>query len=285
MKIEFELSKTQLSLFRRIAVAAGLIGFGGAAHAFIGDSSGQGDISWIKRTGQISSTSLKGNLVDLQSQMDAKFSSFSYFSTRGVRPFALPTNIKQIYVELSGGGGGGGGGDFGSAQLHGGGQGGWGEVRAGFLTVPPGSSISVVVGAGGSHGLGTGGISSLPSSQGVGSVGSISQVIVTSDSLITAAGGLGGNTGGPGSGGPGTGGPSTAGGVQISSRKGQSSLPIIAGIFASINDPGQSTLPGATCSGAPGEGGCGGGVGTNGAHNGVPYSGEDGADGYVKIWY
>ena len=103
--------------------------------------------------------------------------------------YIVPTGVTSVdYLVVAGGGGGGKGGD------RGGGGGGAGGFRTGTLSVTPGASLTVTVGAGGA-----GGTSSAHGSQGSSSV----------FDTITAAGGGGGGSeslGTAGSGGSGGGG-------------------------------------------------------------------------------
>lgn len=79
-------------------------------------------------------------------------SDFEFFTASGT--FNVPASVSEVWVFLAGGGGGSGGvltggTDQGTASS---GSGGVGGLSIGYLTVTPGSSISVTVGAGGSGG-------------------------------------------------------------------------------------------------------------------------------------
>ncbi len=69
------------------------------------------------------------------------------FKENGV--FVVPAGVTKVWVSMSGGGGGGGNG---SGTKPGGGGGGADAIMAEELTVTPGSSYSIVVGAGGQKG-------------------------------------------------------------------------------------------------------------------------------------
>lgn len=102
----------------------------------------------------------------------------STFTSTGT--FTAPSNCSSVQILLVGGGGAGGGGRSGSGQASIGGSGGGGQVLKRTLTVTPGSSYTVTIGAGGSAGT--------PTS--AGAVGSDSSF----GSLATALGGGGGTT-------------------------------------------------------------------------------------------
>ena len=226
------------------------------------------DPSWITTGKAVSSQSLKATLVDLQSQIDTLrtqatpgFTHFEYYNNNSTANFAyqVPPGITSVFVEISGGGGGGGGGDYQTLQAHTGGQGGWGEVRAGFVTVDSSNHITISVGQGGSAGA----------ESGQGGLGGDTTVLGGAGSMI-AKGGIGGRTYYPGDGGSGG-----QGGKQLSSRRGFSGLG-----YAISNVTGQEDFV-AQCSTAPGEGGCGGDMFASPANR----PGRTGQDGYVKIWY
>ncbi|HTG56995.1 MAG TPA: hypothetical protein VL943_12040, partial [Niabella sp.] len=68
--------------------------------------------------------------------------------------FTVPAGITKIYVESWGGGGGGTGSTIGAANYrYSGSGGGGGGFSKGYITVVPGGSIDVIVGAGGGPAL------------------------------------------------------------------------------------------------------------------------------------
>lgn len=114
------------------------------------------------------------------------------FAAAGVTPWVIPAGVFRVRVTVIGGGGGGGK-RTGSASSGAGGGGGGGGVSEGFVTVTPGASINVTVGAGGAGATvaNTAGTNGGASSFGI---------------AVTATGGNGGGITGGGNGGVGSGG-------------------------------------------------------------------------------
>lgn len=186
------------------------------------------------------------------------------FSTAGTTSFTVPNCTNYICIEVWGAGGGGGGGNGGTQNGGGGGGGGYGS---GCFTVTPGSSISVIVGAGGTRGN--------PGTPGTdGGTGGTTSV----GALISATGGTGGLT----TGGYGTFGSSTAN-INLPGSNGTSggTGSCNAGTGGAGANGGAGGAPGCNnggTGGAPGGGGGGGNV-----NGGTPYYGGYGAAGQVKI--
>lgn len=112
------------------------------------------------------------------------------YDTAGSYTYTVPNGVFRIYAEVYGAGGGGGVYTPGVSGSEGEGGGGGGSAE-GWISVTPGDTISVVVGA-----AGVGNTSGTATNGGTSSFGSLS-----------ATGGAGGNVNGtPGSGGAGTGG-------------------------------------------------------------------------------
>jgi hypothetical protein len=72
---------------------------------------------------------------------------FQLFTASGT--FTVPTGITTIKVSVRAGGGGGGAGNIICCVAYNGGNGGFGGSSQGFLTVTPGATFTVTVGAGG----------------------------------------------------------------------------------------------------------------------------------------
>lgn len=106
--------------------------------------------------------------------------------------FTVPTGVTSISVDMSGGGGSGGYGGDGSGQNGGGGGGGAGAVSAIQLSVTPGASYAITVGAGASWSGGNG------SAGGSTNFGSLLSVGGGGGGFQATAGGAGGSAGGPG---------------------------------------------------------------------------------------
>jgi len=131
------------------------------------------------------------------------------FTSQGTTSWTAPAGVTSVeYLVVAGGGGGGGCG----------GGGGGGGVRTGTLTVTPGNSYTVAVGAGGAGNSGNGSTGSNSvfasiTSQGGGGGGSC---FGTANGLSGGSGGGAGGTSGAGTGGSGTGGQGYAGGNTFS---------------------------------------------------------------------
>jgi hypothetical protein len=201
---------------------------------------------------------------------------FSY--TGGSQSWTVPAGVNLIFVKLWGGGGA-------SAYSTGDGPGGAGGFVSGFLSVTPGSSLTIVVGEGGIGGTSSGNSSGTQSTGSSGAVygggglaghgysgtgGGRSAIQVTSGTdAVTAgaggggsrnnirwgAGGGGGLIGASGSNGQiyngGSGGTQTAGGIEI--WNGTSSQNTCSG------EPGSQYQGGRGCTANDGSGGGGGG--------------------------
>jgi hypothetical protein len=190
--------------------------------------------------------------------VDARFSGFQQFS--GSTTWTVPSNVTRVYAEVMGGGGGGGGGNYNaSTQARGGAQGGWGERRAGFITVTPGSTLTINIGLGGNPGASNGGTG--------GNGGATS--VTGGTPTITANGGMGSNLDSGGYPAQGT------GGVRLESRLG-----LLGHTIGSSTMTGYSVSSGAGCSYSPGEGGCGGR-----AIQGSGDAGNGGQSGVVRLMW
>jgi len=180
-----------------------------------------------------------------------------------VGPWIVPAGVTSVDVYCWGGGGGGGGSTTG-AQFANGGGGGGGACALSTLTVIPGQSYTITIGAGGSAGIaggGNGGAGGPTTFTGVGGT-------------VTANGGAGGagSAGGGGAhagGAGGTTGTGTihAGGGGSAGNDGTSSLTGITGTGGGgAGSTGNGTTPASTCA-ATGTGGTGAYPGGNGGDN------------------
>ena len=191
------------------------------------------------------------------------------FSTPGTSYFVVPTNVNSVIVEVWGGGGGGGAGY--SLYDRGGGGGGSGGYAKGVVTVTPGATYTVMVGQGGSAGMG-GGTSSFDYATMAATGGSAGQN--GSGSSNTATGGAGGQ--GSGTGGVGTilsitGGPGQFGVYNVGGGNGGNAPCGGAGGLGNLG-------PGGSAGTAPGGGGGGGGYSSSTA-------GYAGGNGEVIVYY
>ncbi len=163
------------------------------------------------------------------------------FATDG--SYVIPAWARVLEITAGGGGGGGGSGmagPAGTARYGGGGGGAGGVTSARWRVEPLGSSLAIVVGAGGAGGAATTGVGL------AGVAGSTSTIASGGQIVLRATGGdpgLGG-TAAAGSGGSG------GDGVPISNRGGNSSLTVMGGSGEAVRRPDAS-----------GGGGAGGGVG------------------------
>lgn len=129
------------------------------------------------------------------------------FTTVGTQNWTVPAGVTSISVVMCGGGGAGGGGSPNQGGFYGGGGGGGGFLYKNNVTVTPGATLSITVGAGGT----------CPDYTSNGNAGGTSQISTLS---LSASGGGGGGNGNssPGSGasggsGSGTGATSFSGGT------------------------------------------------------------------------
>jgi hypothetical protein len=185
------------------------------------------------------------------------------YTTPGTYSFTIPVNVKQITVLLQGGGGGGGGCGYGGSGGGGGGSGTYEEI----ISVTPGTSHTVVVGA-----KGTGGTGNISGTSTNGTTGGNS-----SFDTYTANGGGGGNCGGATSNTPGSGGTGgTGGGYGGAGGNGAKGFPV-----SSPYADASGGIAGISMGDTYGKGGVGGFMTTSGlAANG--YGGTDGR--VLIIW-
>ncbi|NTF54939.1 hypothetical protein G6L12_08535 [Agrobacterium rhizogenes] len=110
------------------------------------------------------------------------------FSTPGTSTFVVPSNVRNIYGTCVGGGGGAAGiGQRSDSSPKAGGGGGAAGTSLGWISVTPGQSITITVGAGGTGGAAS---ANAPSSDGGnGGTGSTSSIGV----FMSATGGIGGS--------------------------------------------------------------------------------------------
>lgn len=109
----------------------------------------------------------------------------------GTRTFAVPSGISHVYVEAwaAGGGGGGAGYDATTNWVSGGGAGGSGAYARAVLSVTPGDSLTITVGAGG-----TAGSINHSGPGGDGSQGGATEITDNGTVLLSVQGGNGGLT-------------------------------------------------------------------------------------------
>lgn len=202
---------------------------------------------------------LGSGIAALSAQVNKKFSFFVRYADSDT--YLIPAGVSRVYIEVSGGGGGGAAGvcDVSNPQIFGGGQGGWGEIRAGFFPVSAGNTIAFDVGGGGGGGA-----------AGAGSAGGATTVTLGGTQVINAAGG-GGGVGKD----AGRTRPEGSGGYQLRSQPGHG-----GGTWGRGSVDGFSIVSGGDCSRSAGEGGCGGG-----AANCLGFGGDAGEKGYVSIMY
>lgn len=191
------------------------------------------------------------------------------FTTAGVTPWVVPAGVTRVFVKVIGGGGGGGKRQALAALGAGGGAGGGGYAE-GWVTVTPGATISITVGAGGAGATvsNTSGANGGTSSFGA---------------FMSATGGGGGGVTSGAGGGVGTGGsrntslgPGTSG-ISFSNSGGTDN-----GLAGGGGGPGGAQITYSSGSAAAnGNNGIGPGGGGGGAVFGG--NGGSGADGYVEV--
>jgi hypothetical protein len=181
--------------------------------------------------------------------------------------FIVPDNVYKLKYKVYGGGGGGGG--VGSTGAGGAGGGGGGGSSEGILSVTPGQSITVTIGAAGAAGgAGSGG--------GTGGT----TILFSGTNLAAATGGQGGGSNGAGGAG-GAGGSGTVGALLLSGGQGSTTggaVNAIGGMGA--NSTGSTVSGGGFGVGGPGRVPGGGGAGT-GSQNAT--GGGAGARGQVNL--
>lgn len=176
------------------------------------------------------------------------------FTSAGTSSWTVPAGVTSVTVKAWGAGGGGGGG---STNSDGGSGGGGGYIQS-TISVTPGESLSVTVGAGGAGGAFSSGGSGNNSGDGGGG-GGYSRVARGGTTLVLAAGGAGGG-----------------GGDNSSSTPGGQGG---AGGGSTGETGGSSSSAGGGGGGTSGSGGSGGTGGNNSGSGGSSLQGGAGADG------
>lgn len=208
--------------------------------------------------------------------------------------FTIPEGVNRLFYAVTGAGGGGSS----TSNQNECGAGGAGETRFGTLSVTPGETLSIVVGA---HGVGA----VVQNVQANGGDGGSSRIMRGGVILVEASGGKGGKSGiDPWYGQGGEGGQSGTGGISIAGRRGGDSADYFNNVVSGggkiiMNDGGDSiwsaggrgaiawngSTPKKTAA-QPGKKGSGGG---SGAHNMVSdamvTTGANGGDGYILLAY
>jgi len=189
--------------------------------------------------------------INLLTSRVLEMSRSAYFDTPGTVSWVCPPGVTSVRARIWGGGGGGGG----ASNNGSGGGGGGAGYSEGIVSVVPGNSYPVVVGAGGTAGT------TAPTAGGIGGTSSFAAISATGGNggLVSTGGATGPSLGGQGSGGtilnvPGAGG---AGGSFIAS----SPLPGTGGgTFATSSSVTTVPSAGSASSGGafPGGGGTGG---------------------------
>jgi hypothetical protein len=205
----------------------------------------------------------------LQARLNKGSTIVAYFAA-GSFSWIPPANVRSVFVRVWGAGAGGGGNQTAGA----GGGGGGGGYAEGYVTVTPGTPVTVTVGAGGTGGAGA-------TSYGDGGSGGTSSF----GSAISATGGNGGKGAAPNSQGiSGGGGGGVGGHIQTTGGQGSSGSYLgsygvggVGGAGGSGGGPGGGSSTGLPSAGQS-PGGGGGGGGSN-------YGGAIGAPGGVIIEY
>jgi len=202
------------------------------------------------------------------------------YTTAGSFSFVVPANVTTISATIIGGGGAGGNGhSTGYSASGGGGSGGYLVQN---ITVTPGQTVSISVGAGGVAGVGNG------SAGGNGTASTVTYAATP----YTAGGGNGGgaNTGGGGAAGAGGTPGGTSGTAVVSpnpngTNGGNSQYSIIAGTTTGGIGGAWNGGYGAEVAGTAGTYGGGGGGGTGSNNSGTWQPGGAGGNGFIRITY
>ena len=238
-----------------------------------------------------------GSSLGVTAQRIASGDCFVKFTdTTAANTWTVPSDVGLVsYLVVGGAGGGGNGYDNG-----GGGGGGGGMVLTDTLTVTPGATVSVSVGAGGAGGAnlranynGTNGtqstfstINALGGGQGYGSRSAPNGVgtpgSAQSTNISSATGGNGGGGGGSGGGG---GGASTIGASGWSTRAGGSGIASAITGTEIIYGEGGAGAPNSATTGSAGPANLGKGGGGGGASSSSSRGGGAGGSGIVIIRY
>ena len=150
--------------------------------------------AWIKQAGdwkQVSSAYVKVPTTSYTTYSTPPGSA--RYSSSGTYTFVVPAGVTSLNASVTGGGGGGGGGGYGTGgeQSGSGGGGGSGYTSTGSISVTPGETLTIVVGAGGAAGS----AQYSRSSGGFGGTGGTSTLSRGASTLLTAAAGNGGTGG------------------------------------------------------------------------------------------
>jgi hypothetical protein len=243
-----------------------------------------------------------GNTVTVKK--NSFITDFSYgsaydhtYTTAGSSSFVVPAGITTIYISGAGGagGGGGGGGEISNAAKHGGGSGGGGgagEYFTGFaVTVVPGETLAITVGAAGT--AGAAGIGSSNTAATAGGNGGVTTIVNGSSvTIFSANGGTGGGAGGNSTGAAnGTAGALGAGGITTGSTPAASGTVGDAGSAGAVGNTNGNAVNGGAGGSNPTDTTNNGGTGGNGADNGLVNTaatgtaGGTGSAGFVQIAY
>lgn len=233
----------------------------------------RGDGTWAAATG--SGTSL--GVVQAGNNSNTP-SPPSLYTTPGTFNYQIPPKATQLVIMICGGGGGGGGGAFGNNNLTASGSGGGGgSGLLNTLTIPRGllgTSLILVVGAGGTGGAGTASLASNGSAGGAGGTSSIAIGSQSGDLIYTAGGGGGGGGGTTAAlGAAGAAGTATNGSFSYLAQLGTSySQAGSAGTFSAVAAPLSLTWASGISGGAAGGGSNGSTTPFNGATITMPAS-------------
>jgi hypothetical protein len=203
--------------------------------------------------------------------MGYMLSGFQTYTASGTSTWTKPTNVRAVLVEVQAGGGGGGGVSNGSGfNAGGGGAGGFARK----WVSSPGSTETVIVGAGGTAGANTGGNGGNGGSSSFGT--HCSATGGTGGGGATSVGNFAGGAGGSGS----------SGDINVTGNPGGNAL----GVAGSTNQPGLGGSGmfggGGQSTPANGQGGDGsrGGGGAGASRNAAAATGGVGGAGLVAVW-
>ena len=154
-----------------------------ATNFIVSDTNG----NWVASIDSSGNIKANGNISAANFLPGGVPNGMQEFSTPGTYSFTVPTNITRLLVELWGGGGGGGLGLYFS--------GGGGGYSRSIIIVTPGTTINVIVGAGGSGGITSTSSDPYDLSPYNGGDGGNSSITLTNGTVLLSSGGGKGGTG------------------------------------------------------------------------------------------
>jgi len=255
------------------------------------------------KPGGITTTQISSSAGILKTQLAASAFEWDSQAITTSGTFTVPTGVNFLLVEGCGGGGGGGGGGGANNFAGGGGAGGAGATPQIIpLTVTPGASLTVTIGAGGAGGGGAGGSTGTLGTKGSdgteSSIANGATIIALFGAGAGGLGGTGGNANNPNNASPNTSWSATTyagyaasatlgggGGVGETAGGGNNGGDAGVNLFTALHATKGSagTVAGGTASGGGGGGGGSGYAAGGNGGNGGSSSGANGSNGTAAV--